>query len=159
MPEIIVEKINTEIKFNRKDNDSIAGQISDNFKSWDSSRSTQLASIRTIGKLLDDLDALGCKNDPDTVNNNYSTGCNDLKYTLKDSSIKRIFNSSVANTYNSLFKTPAKLIDVELANPATDEQKIEFAYQQKASLLQILKKSRAKKALKVDFPELANYNI
>lgn len=127
---ILTEKINTDIKYNRSDNKEIVSQIVKNFDGWDDDRQAQLGLIEKIQDLLDVMDSIADNSD------------------LKDADVRELLNSFTAHHYNSTFKTPSQMFSVELETESSASDKMTFAYIQKAAILNILKKSRAKKQFK-----------
>jgi len=136
--EISTQKINTDVKFNPEDNETIVSKIKGDWDSWDDDRQPQITSIEKVAKLLDSK--------PD-VEETDDTNFNELKekLALKDATIKSICISSIAHDYNSTFKTPSQMFNVELENELGESESAKFAHIQKAALLDVLKKSKAKK--------------
>lgn len=132
--DITTQKIDTDVKYNDDYKEEIAGKVVKTFDKWNDDRQPQLAMIRKVEELLDLMDST-------TKDENFKK--DDKNIVLKDADIKEIFNSMVAHAYNANFKTPSQMINVELEN-GNDNEKAQFAYMQKAVILNALKKSKSK---------------
>lgn len=131
--EVTTHEVNTKIKYNTEWTTTIVGDISNKYDKWHGERASQIAWIKAVDDLLNMIDSLSKDKDG--------------KIKLKDSAIRRIFRTIVARTYNATFKTPANMFTVSLKNKPTKDANSQFAYKQKQSLLNVLKKAKTKKEL------------
>jgi hypothetical protein len=134
MPEKIIEVIDTNIVFDKNDNDDIVAQIVKDFDKWDDDRQAQLDLINNVAKLLDVTS--------NTVKSETQFGEKTQKARLRDADIVQLCDSAIAHTYNSNFKTPSQMIDVQLENQLNDSEMAKQALLQKAALLNVWKKSK-----------------
>jgi len=143
MPEIKTEIVDTNVKYDKSNQDDIVSQIVKNWDKWDEDRRPQLDIIERLAEFLD-------VETPVVEYEVTFTDENDKEYKkavnkLKDADIVQLRNSAIAHTYNSTYKTPAQLINIELEDQLNDSAKAQIAYLQKAALLKVWKKARAKK--------------
>jgi hypothetical protein len=132
--EVTTQKIDTNVKYNQDDKEEIVAKVVSDFDSWNDDRSGQIALIEKVTDLLD----------MSTSIQKTDIGDKKSELVLKDADIKEICNSSIAHAYNGTFKTPSQMFNVELETETSDSEKANFAFMQKASILNILKKSKAK---------------
>jgi len=140
-----VEIVNTDIKYNRNDNDMIVSNVVDMFNSLDDDRRSQLTLIEKIQEILDPTEVMNTKDKHQKYFDESVKGKEHETIRLKDSSIKRILNTSIAHTYNSIFKSLGNIVSVEVEDIEDDNLRMEIVAKQKQALLNALRKSGAKK--------------
>jgi hypothetical protein len=134
--EVTTQKINTNIKYKHEYQEEICSVVVKNFEAWDDDRQTQLTLIEKVADLLDMSESVK----KEEIGNEKESKL----LALKDADIKEICNSMVAHAYNANFKTPSQMFNVELETETSESEKANFAYMQKAVLLNAWKKSKAK---------------
>lgn len=139
--------IDTNIKFNKADNDNIVSQIVKNWDNWDKDRSAQLSVIEKVEELLDLSAEYKAKKETSFEKKK------DVQLKMPD--MKEIAKSSIAHLYNATFKTPSQMFNVQLENDLSTSEKAQFAYMQKAAILEVLKKSKSKKEFRKAVENLA----
>ena len=137
MPNVITEKVNTEIKYKKSMQDDIVSQVVKNWDNWDDDRQAQIDIIDKLEDLLDVQNKT-----KERVEDSFGEKQEIEK--LKDADILQLYNAAVAHTYGNTFKNVAQNLSVELENQLNDSQMAEMAYLQKASLLDVWKKARGK---------------
>jgi len=144
MPETIIEKIDPNVKYNKADNDDIVSIIVKSFDKWDEARQPQIKLIKQSQELIDVNEVVDNVEDKDSYQNEKDK-VRFRKIKLKDSTAKRILNTSVAHTYSSTYKALSNIIAVDIETEFDEETRTTFSALQKESLLNLIKKSKAKK--------------
>lgn len=147
MPEQITEVINTNVQYNKEDEQTIVGAVVKPFDKWWDDFQTNRTLWDKLENLLDvTADEIAYENTFTEVYDNKIVSENKVQVKkLRDADILQLYNSAVAHTFNSNFKTPSQMIDVQLENELNDSEKAQQAYIQKAMLLDIWKKAGGKK--------------
>lgn len=139
------QEVNTDIKYNKSDEDKIVGEVVSCFSNWNTDRQSQLDTIKSV------LEMFKVKRNVDktvqTVDKNgirsTKTVKDDVASYLKDSTPNRIKNTVVSQMYNSTFKNIRTLFDVELPTDV-DNSYANQVLLQKQYILDNIKKANAK---------------
>ena len=137
MAEILKENVEINIEYNSDWNNKIVSSVIKTFDQWDKDRQAQLTMIKEVADLLSPNNIICDKSEKKFCQ------INGKKIRLKDADFTQIRDASIAYTYNATFKTPSSMFDVELETETESESNL--AQIKKQHLLNILKKSKAKK--------------
>jgi hypothetical protein len=140
MPYTVVEKVNPYIEYNPDDRDNIVRSIIGIYKDYDNKRANQKNQISNIRKILDAGDVIQSDN-IESFESEFSKNKFENLF-LKDASIKRILNTSIAHLYNSTFKIFNNIISIDLDPGHSDYDRANFSSMQKQSLIDIIDKSK-----------------
>lgn len=135
MPEIITERVDTELKYEKQMDKTICNSVVSLFDDLFQKAEPHRKMIERVKKLLSIDDAFEKRSEK------YFKTIDGDKIKLKDANIKQIRDASIAHRYNSVFKTPSQMFSVEIPDNIGYSSVAEI---QKQKLLNIIKKSKAK---------------